>query len=211
MPVNVDIRDQILSAATRLFAARGYDATPLQEIADAVGIRKPSLLYHFPSKSELRRSVFEKIAAHWNEALPRLLRAATSGPGQFDAVVEEMVAFFTADPDRARLIIREILDRPDEVEAALGVHVRSWAAIVCDYIRKGQAQGRVYPDVDPEAYVVQVINLVIAGVATYDCVGVLVASQSGADQHFVRHVRELLRVARRGLFLPEPVTLRHEE
>jgi AcrR family transcriptional regulator len=211
MPANVDIRDQILSAATRLFAARGYAATPLQEIADAVGIRKPSLLYHFPSKLELRRSVFEKIAAHWNEALPRLLRAATSGPGQFDAVVEEMVAFFTADPDRARLIIRELLDRPDEVEAELGVHVRSWVAIVCDYIRKGQAQGRVYPDVDPEAYVVQVINLVIAGVATYDCLGALVASQSGAEQHFARHVRELLRVARRGLFLPEPAPLRHEE
>jgi AcrR family transcriptional regulator len=204
MPVSVDIREQILSAATRLFAARGYEATPLQEIADAVGIRKPSLLYHFPSKSELRRSVFEKIASHWNEALPRLLRAATSGPGQFDAVVEEMVAFFTADPDRARLIIREILDRPGEVEAQLGVHVRSWVAIVCDYIRKGQSQGRVYADVDPEAYVVQVINLVIAGVATYDCLGALVSAQRGADQHFTRHVRELLRVARRGLFVPEP-------
>lgn len=200
----MDVREKILSAAMRLFAARGFDATPLQVIADAVGIRKPSLLYHFPSKSALRRSVFEKIASHWNEALPRLLRAATSGHGQFDAVVEEMVAFFTEDPDRARLFIRELLDRPVEIEALIGAHVRSWVAIVCDHIRKGQERGRVYPDVDPEAYVVQVINLVIAGIATYESIGTLVAPQRDAEEHFGRYIHELLRVARRGLFFPDP-------
>ena len=200
----MDVRDQILSEATRLFAARGFDATPLQDIANAVGIRKPSLLYHFPSKGALRRGVFEKIAVHWNDALPRLLRAAASGEDQFDAVVAEMVAFFTRDPDRARLIIREVLDRPDDIKVLLESQVRSWVAIVCDYIRKGQAQGRVYPDVDPEAYVIQVVNLVIAGVATYNCIGVLIESDPGAAKLFERHICELLRLARRGLFVPEP-------
>lgn len=206
----MDVRDQILSEAMRLFAARGFEATPLQDIADAVGIRKPSLLYHFPSKIALRHGVFEKIASHWNEALPRLLMAATSGQGQFDAVVQEMVAFFTEDPDRAKMIIREILDRPEETKALLVTHVRSWVAIVCDYIRKGQAQGRVYADVDPEAYVLQVINLVIAGVATYECIGELVASGHGVSEQFGRYIRELLRVARRGLFVPDSADIKSQ-
>lgn len=199
----MEVRDRILTEATRLFAARGFEATPLQEIATAVGIRKPSLLYHFPSKQALRSGVIARMASHWNEALPRLLEAATSGPGQFDAVVREMVAFFTADPDRARLVIREVLDRPDEIKSLLDTQVRSWVAIVCDYIRKGQAQGHVYPDVDPEAYVVQVINLVVSGVATYHSLGRHIASAHEAEELFERHIRELLRVARRGLFVPE--------
>ena len=205
----MDVRQQILVEATRLFARRGFDATPLQDIATAVGIRKPSLLYHFPSKQALRLAVLQKMAAHWSEALPRLLHAATSGASQFDAVVEEMVAFFSRDPDRARLVIREILDRPDEIDALLRDQVRSWVTIVCDYIRKGQAQGRVYADVDPEAYVVQVSNLVLSGIATYQSLGPLIVGEhddggDGARKLFQRHIRELLRVARRGLFVPEP-------
>ena len=194
------MRQQILSEATRLFAAQGFDGTSLQSIADAVGIRKPSLLYHFKSKDELRRGVVEHMLSHWSEALPRLLRAATSGHDQFDAIVGEMVAFFTRDPDRARLIVREVLDRPDEVRALLEAQVRPWVRIVCDYIRKGQAQGRLYEDADPEAYCVQVINMVIASVATYSCIGALVTDEDDRTVAVRRNTDEMLRVARRSLF-----------
>lgn len=192
-------RDQILVVAIRQFAQNGFEATSLQTIADEVGIRKQSLLYHFPSKDELRRAVHQKLFDHWNEALPRLLHAATSGEEQFDAVVQELVAFFTADPDRARLVVREVLDRPDEVDVLIRTRVRPWVDIVCNYIRKGQAQGNIHPDVDPEAYVVQVINLVIASVATHACVGALLPDATREKVHS-RHIQELVRVAKASLF-----------
>jgi len=195
----MDVRDQILAAATRQFAQNGFDGTTLQTISDEVGIRKPSLLYHFPSKDALRVAVHQKMLDHWNEALPRLLHAATSGEGQFDAVVSEMVAFFTRDPDRARLIVREVLDRPTEVSVLIKSHVKPWVDIVCNYIKKGQERGTIYEDVDPEAYVVQVINLVVASVATHACIGELVpAAQSGKVHR--RHIDELVRVAKASLF-----------
>lgn len=197
----MEARDKIVVEATRLFAANGFDATPLQEIADAVGIRKASLLYHFPSKDELRRSVLDTMLSHWNEALPRLLQAAASGEDQFQAIVKEMVRFFTTDPDRARLLVREVLDRPDETRALIGERIRPWVDIVCNYIRKGQEQGVLQTDVDPEAYVVQVINLVVASVATYDCIGALLTPDD--DDGLERHVRELMRVAHASLFLPK--------
>ena len=69
----MDVRTKILSEATRRFAEKGVDGTSLQEISDAVGVRKPSLLYHFPSKDALHTSVLENILVRWNEAVPRLL------------------------------------------------------------------------------------------------------------------------------------------
>jgi TetR/AcrR family transcriptional regulator len=195
----VEVRDQILTSALRQFARNGFEATPLQAIADEVGIRKQSLLYHFPSKDELRRHVLANLLDHWNEKLPRLLQAATSGEGQFDAVVQELLAFFMADPDRARLVVREVLDRPDEVNALVKTTVRPWVDIVVSYIKKGQGQGIVYPDVDPEAYVFQVINLVVAGVATHAGVANLMGTRGKPPRRFVD---ELVRVAKTSLFQP---------
>jgi AcrR family transcriptional regulator len=198
----MDVRTQILAEATRLFAANGFDGTPLQAIADAVGIRKPSLLYHFSSKDELRRSVLDTLLSHWKDRLPYLLRAATSGEDQFNSVVMELVGFFTADPQRARLLVREVLDRPDEVRALIENKVQPWVGIVTDYIRKGQDRGDVYADLDPEAYCAQVINLVIASVATWDCIGAFLPGDK--DAAFQKHIDELLRVARTSMFRVDP-------
>mgnify|MGYP001421610822 CR=1 FL=1 len=197
-----EVSERILDAATRLFAERGFEATSLQSVADAVGIRKPSLLYHFPSKDELRKAVLDKLLAHWNQVLPKLLMAATSGREQFDAIIKETVAFFTADRDRARLLLREALDRPTEMRALIVGHVQPWADVVSNYIRRGREAGRVRADVDPEAYIVHAINLVVSSIATFDSIGALGTSKdrSGDDTDLRRHVDELVRVARASLF-----------
>jgi TetR/AcrR family transcriptional regulator len=188
------MREQILDAATRCFATRGFDGTSLQEIAESVGIRKPSLLYHFPSKDILRLRVLENVMSHWNDVMPRLLLAATSSHGQFDGVLNEMVSFFTADPDRARLLLREVLDRPLEIRELMQKHVRPWVKATADFIRKGQAKKRLWDDVDPEAYVALVINLIISNVATYEALG---------TTDFARSTQESLRVAKSSLFRPK--------
>jgi AcrR family transcriptional regulator len=184
---------QILSVATRLFAERGFDGTSLQDIAAAVGLRKPSLLYHFPSKDDLRRAVLESLLSRWHDVLPRLLLAATSGEDQFAALIDESMGFFAADPDRARLLLREGLDRPAEFRQLLSNHLKPWVTVVADYVRKGVARGEIHASVDPEAYVVAVINLILSSFATATCFGGLVPRE--------RQVAEVLRVARQGLFL----------
>jgi AcrR family transcriptional regulator len=199
----MQVPNQILAEATRLFAQNGFDATSLKQIAEAVGIRKQSLLYHYPSKDVLRGAVLETMLSHWKDVLPQLLAAATSGEDQFDSVMRAVLGFFVEDPDRARLIVREVLDRPAEVKSMLGTHVRPWIDVVCNYIRKGQEQGRVWPDLDPEAYVVQVIHLVVASVATHEVSGALLGARR-SKRVSSRHVDELLRFARRGMFRPEP-------
>jgi AcrR family transcriptional regulator len=160
-----DVRSEILSAATRLFAAQGVGGTSIQEVADAVGIRKPSLLYHFANKDALHEAVLEQLLSRWNDTRPALLRAA-SREDRLDAILDETFAFFVAEPDRARLLLREALDRPAQMRALLGKYVAPWLGAMTTSIEKGQAAGVFRPDLDPAAYVVMVIQLVLGTVAT---------------------------------------------
>jgi len=212
LPPEPAVREQILIAATRAFAAKGLDATTIQDVADAVGIRKPSLLWHFRSKEELHRAVLDALLSRWNETLPRLMRAATR-EDRFDAVLDETIAFFAADPDRARLLLREALDRPDAMRALLATSAAPWMSVVTDAIERGRAAGAIRSDVDADAYVVMVIHLVIGNVATAGTVlppgltsrsrGSMVATggAKGSSKVPARIVREIKRVARAALMV----------
>ena len=55
-----DNRTKLLTCATNLFTARGYDAVGVQEIADAAGIKKPTLYHYFGSKSGLLKAILDE-------------------------------------------------------------------------------------------------------------------------------------------------------
>lgn len=195
----MDVRTKILNEATHLFAAQGVDGTALQEIADAVGVRKPSLLYHFPSKEALHRGVLEHLLSRWSEIVPRLLHAVAR-EDRFDAILDATIEFFAADGDRARLLLREALDRPAEMRELLAAQVAPWLGLIADSIRKAQASGAMRRDVDPEAYVLQVIDLVVgtftAGATLQILLGGNGRARRGIDP---RLTAELKRVARAAL------------
>lgn len=195
----MDIRSEILSHATRLFAEQGYDGTSVQQIADAVGIRKPSLLYHFRSKDELRENVIAEMLAHWNSVLPGLLLKASAAE-RFDATMEALTGFFIQDPDRARLFLRETLDRPRRMQVMLGELIKPWVDLLGEQLQRAKEQGLVQQDVDPPAYAVEVITMAVAGTAVIDTLEVILPEDPARGRTRERHARELIRVARSSLY-----------
>ncbi len=196
----MEVRAQILEQATRLIAARGFEGTSLQAIADAVGVKKPSVLYHFPSKVELKRAVLDDVLSRWNDVLPRLLMAsALTGLAKFDAVMNELCRFFADDPDRARLIVRELLDRPGEMKTALEQQVRPWVDVVASFIEKGQQAGQIQAGVDPQTYVLHVACFALASFATSHAFDLALGARAGGRVD-PRAQAELIRIARTSLF-----------
>lgn len=53
-------REQLLEAAARLFSERGFHATSMRDIANAVGMLSGSIYYHFESKEEMLLAVYER-------------------------------------------------------------------------------------------------------------------------------------------------------
>ena len=60
-----DTKQKIIEKALELFAERGYDSVSVGEIAEAVGIRAPSLYNHYPSKQAIFGAIVDSAAARY--------------------------------------------------------------------------------------------------------------------------------------------------
>jgi AcrR family transcriptional regulator len=65
-------RDRTLRAAERLFAWQGYHGTSMREIADAAGVGLSVVVYHFKTKLDLYRTLFERRRAVFSQRLADL-------------------------------------------------------------------------------------------------------------------------------------------
>lgn len=99
-------RARIRKAAGSLFAARGYEATTMNEIADEVGKTKPALYTYFRGKEELFLAVYEELEQGYRQYLEQVLDAAgeISDPQrQLYYVFESRLLYFTRNPEAAAL------------------------------------------------------------------------------------------------------------
>lgn len=118
-------RAALLAAARSLFAERGFHGASVGDVADAAGLRKPSLFHHFATKEQLHREVMNDIFAELSRAIAGPVAAPGTYAQRLDVVNDALVGYFAANPDAARLLFREALDPTapscDGVERALGV------------------------------------------------------------------------------------------
>jgi AcrR family transcriptional regulator len=98
-------REQILDAATRAFARRGFAATGLDDVAAEAAVTHVILYRHFASKSDLYRAVLGR-------ACTRL--ADTVGVENYDeSTVSKLLRAAAADPEGFRLLFRHAAREPE--------------------------------------------------------------------------------------------------
>ncbi len=144
---HVSTREAIATEALRCFAENGYDGTSLNDIAAGVGIRRPSLLHHFPSKDALYAEVFERLISDWFKRLDEAAMSSEIGWAKADKVLGAGFDFFAENPDYVRLMRREAIDAHVGIDLA-GVLRPLWDRSV-DWFRQEMDRGNLRRH-DPE-------------------------------------------------------------
>jgi TetR/AcrR family transcriptional regulator len=103
----VSTADRVLEAATRAFGQHGYDATSLDALASELGIRKQSILYHFPSKELLLDATIDKAVDELTEVLDSVIHKSDDGWDRVEAMVRGVFRLAMRRPELLGLL-REI-------------------------------------------------------------------------------------------------------
>jgi TetR/AcrR family transcriptional regulator len=141
-------RAAIVAAAERHFAESGFEATRLDDIALAVGIRRAAIFYHFGDKQELYAAVLEAVFGGWTAALP----TGGSPAARLEASLIGWIDYVAKRPTVARLILREAANaRPGLVSPFVraGSAPVEWFRALID---EGVASGELRPLIEPHRF-----------------------------------------------------------
>lgn len=136
----------IEQAAFRLFDARGFDGTTLDDIAAAVGVSRRTLFRYYPSKNDIPWGQFDRTLDRFRQ----ILRALPEDLPVPEAVQRGIVAFNEfdpgADPPHAQRM-RLILQTP-ALQAHSVLRYAEWRAVIAEYV--AQRRGLRPTDALPE-------------------------------------------------------------
>jgi len=103
----VSVRPDIVDAATRIFSERGYHAASMSEIADRVGMRKPSLYHHIRSKEDLLFAIHEQLIDELIEQTNAALEPSMTAPEQMAAVLRVSFDLIARHRDAVTVFLQE--------------------------------------------------------------------------------------------------------
>jgi len=157
-------RAQLISVTIDIVAARGHAGCSLQRIADAAGITKGAVIYHFSSKDAVIRAAYESVIGALTERVGAALNRAAGPAAAVDAYVESVIGHMAENPAHVRLLVEAlgpendtgIEDRPESA-----ARWRPLAELITAAVRAGEYR----PDVDAEALAIILNGAIDAVVA----------------------------------------------
>src|SRR5215211_917904 len=142
-----DRRRQILTAAVKVFAEKGFHEARVGDIAEEAGIAYGLVYHYFDSKEALLETIFRTT---WGEMLARVEEVEAAGvpaPEAVRQVTALLLRTWRRDPDLVRVLVREVTRNQhvqqeiEEITAAMETLER--------IVRRGQESGEFRQDVDP--------------------------------------------------------------
>lgn len=159
-------RAQLVGVTIALIAEHGYAGCSLQRIAEAAGITKAAVIYHFASKRAVIRAAYDTVIAGLTAEVGALIAQATTPAGQVDAYVRGLVGHLGAHPDHVRVIVEALDDDHDTGIPDRPHSPERWRPLA-DLIDAARTAGAYRPDLDARTTAIMLSGAIDAVVAEF--------------------------------------------
>jgi AcrR family transcriptional regulator len=131
-----DRRLQLLSAAERLFAERGFLAVRLEDIGAAAGVSGPAIYRHFPNKESLLVELLVGISTRLLAGARDVRARSADAAAALDDLIDFHLDFALGEPDLIRIQDRDLAHLPEaaekQVRKAQRQYVEVWVGVLRD-------------------------------------------------------------------------------
>lgn len=170
---------EILDAAARIFLEKGYSATSIQDIADAVGILKGSLYHYVRSKEDFLHIIIKTVYDQALADIAAVVALDVEPLEKLAAFVRAHVVFAADHLTAYSIQIRELDqlgdERRDEIRAGGDAYLDALQGI----LEEGQAQGVVDKQLDARLAGIIIMGQLNAMTRWYSSSGRLPAAELG--------------------------------
>lgn len=143
------MRQMILDAAVKLFQAKGYINTSMDEIAEAVGLTKGGLYYYVEKKGDLLKDIHNQILDTFLERVGRAMEGEESPEKKVVKWVEAHASVTHDYLGHLKVFFTEIDNYSEEMLLAT-VHKRQQAQeMLIGILQTGISQGKIRADINP--------------------------------------------------------------
>lgn len=129
-----DRRSQLIAAAERLVAERGYLAVRLEDIGAAVGVSGPAIYRHFPNKEAMLVELLVGISTRLLAGAREVIAANDDPQTSLDNLVDFHLDFVFGEPDLIRIQDRDLAHLPDtaarQVRRSQRQYVEIWVSVL---------------------------------------------------------------------------------
>lgn len=139
---------EIIDAAARVFAERGFHGATTQDIADVLGIRQASLYYYFPSKEGALELVCVKGVEGFFEAAKAIAAGSGKPSEKLVRLMESHLSPLLDRSDYVRVFLNERQHLPTESRRRIGKWSRGLEKIFEDVLKEGVRTGEFRADLD---------------------------------------------------------------
>ena len=136
-------REEILDAAARIFAERGYPNTDLQIVADSIGVGKGTIYRYFPSKSALFLAAVDRGMRRASAAVDAAIEGVGDPLERIARAIRAYLAFYDGHPELVELLIQERAEFRDRKKPTYFEHCDASVGPWRDLLRALIAEGRV--------------------------------------------------------------------
>jgi AcrR family transcriptional regulator len=103
-------RAQFIGLTIKIIAEHGYGGCSLQRIADAAGVTKAAVIYHFSSKNAVVRAAYDAVIADLTGHVGTLVDAAADPAGAVEGYVRGMTGYMAEHPGHVRVIVEALTE-----------------------------------------------------------------------------------------------------
>ncbi len=152
-------RAEIVEIAARLFDQHGYHSTSMDDIAEAVGLRKPSLYHYFKSKDQILYEIHnEMIDVIISRHEARIQEGLESYSAELRALMGDIIELMETHPGHLRIFFEHHRELPDRYKGTIRAKRNRFRTQVSSTIEAGIAAGE-FLDVDVELATLAVLGM----------------------------------------------------